>query len=107
MNSNEIEYIRTSTEASELCKGENVHYKQVIFAEAFDSAKLWYETLEDKKYSKRELKRLRKHCKNYIHSNTRFSNKPAGFLPAIVWSWIASAIIQWIIRKIIEHLMSR
>lgn len=107
MNSNEIEYIRTSTEASELCKGENVHYKQVIFAEAFDSAKLWYETLEDKKYSKKELKKLKKKCRHYIYSNTHFSNKPKGFISGMIWSWMASIIIKWIVKKIIEHLMSR
>lgn len=112
MNSNEIEYIRSnngamSAEAYGLCAGEDMSTKYVVLTEAFDTAKLWYETLEDKKYSKKELKKLKKKCRHYIYSNTHFSNKPKGFISGMIWSWMASIIIQWIVKKIIEHLMSR
>ena len=116
MNREEIQYIKELAFAPQGVCGslpdKNRTTKEGIFNDAFEAASDWYGNypLGDIFYPKLgriRTSHLRKECKKYIYKNAKFTNKPSGFLPSFVWWWLAKIVINWIIDKIIHHLLEK
>ena len=116
MNREEIQYIKDLAFAPQGVCGslpdKDIHTKQIIFNDAFEAASDWYAQcpIGDVFYprlGRMRTSHLRKACKKHIYENAKFTNKPAGFLPSFVWWWLAKSVINWIIDKIIKHLMEK
>ena len=116
MNREEIQYIKDLAFAPQGVCGslpdKDKHTKQIIFNDAFEAASDWYEqcpvgSVFYPRLGKMRTSHLRKACKKYIYANANFTNKPAGFLPSFVWWWLAKLVVNWIIDKIIKHLMDK
>lgn len=116
MNSEEIQYIKAlAFTAQGVCgssSGKDRDAKEVILNDAFEAASDWYEQYPAGDVFYPRLARIReshirKQCRKYIYKHAKFTNKPAGFLPSFVWWWLAKIVINWIIDKIIKHLMDK
>ena len=116
MDRQEIQYIRTLAFAPQGVCGslpdKDRHTKEVIFNDAFEAASDWYEgypvgDIFYPRLARIRKSQLKKECKKHIYENANFTNKPAGFLPSFVWWWLAKLVINWIIDKIIKHLMDK
>lgn len=105
MNSKEIQYIRREKEVVGVCGGRDSSTKHVIFNDSFAAAQEWYESTTLEHCQSQRPRKLKSSCKTYINSNAHFSNKPVGFFPGLIWWFIAKLIINWIIGKIIEHII--
>jgi hypothetical protein len=50
-------------------------------------------------------KHLRKDLKKYIKgriNHRKYNDGKYGFIPSILWWWIASAVVNWIVNKILD-----
>lgn len=96
MNVDDIKYIAAAK--SDVINSDTT--RLAIFNQAFEHACGWYESLPKQQgnYSK---KKLRKEAYSYVYSRM---DKPSGFLPSVIWWWIARSIITWIVQKIIDHI---
>ena len=81
--------------------------EKTIFLDAFASGEQWYLNFDDQSINKKSRKKLRRNCERYIKENAEFTNKPVGFIPAVLWWWVAQAIISWIAKRISEYLWDR
>lgn len=116
MNREEIQYIKDLAFAPQGVCGslpdKDRSTKTIIFHDAFDAASDWYEQcpvghIFFPRLARIQKSKLKKECKKYIYANAKFRNKPASFLPSFVWWWLAKIVINWIIDKIIKHLMEK
>ena len=116
MNREEIQYIKQLAFAPQGVCGsrpdKDRQTKEVIFNDAFEAASDWYEgcpvgDIFYPRLARIQKTKLKKECKKYIYDNANFTNKPSGFLPSFVWWWLAKIVINWIIDKIIKHLMEK
>lgn len=73
------------------------------YSKVFGYAKEWYADLDLYEANSVSPRILEKHLRGHISSQV----KPAGFLPAVVWWFIGRAIMNYIINKIMEVIMSK
>jgi len=101
MRVQDIDYIAASK--SDATSNDDV--KQVIFEDAFMAARECYGRLTAYHCQTMTHSELYFRFKRYIKTKANFTNRPTGFIPSIIWWWIAKAIISWIISRIIDHIM--
>lgn len=77
----------------------------VIFQDAFMAAREYYGKLTPHHCQTMTRKQLHAKLNRYIKTKADFTNRPSRFIPSVIWWWIAKAIIKWIIRRIIDHIM--
>jgi hypothetical protein len=70
------------------------------FDKCFGSAKGWYSDLTQDEHDNVSMKLLRKRC----HDRVMRENKPVGFLPAVVWWFLARQLITWLVNKMMDHI---
>lgn len=73
------------------------------YSQTFGHAKDWYGSLRpsDAKFVSHRI--LERSLRNTVSAKI----KPAGFIPSVVWWFIGRAIMNYIIKKIMEVIMSK
>lgn len=98
MDPNDLNYL---VAYSSECHYENDPKESEIFNGCFVSAKGWYGDLKPSDARMVSDKILAKELKERIIQE----NKPAGFLPGIIWWWIGKQIVMWLVQKVIDHIL--
>lgn len=101
MRAQDIDYIVLSK--SDATANDDV--KQIIFEDAFMAARECYGRLTAYHCQTMTYSELYFRFNRYIKTKANFTNRPAGFIPSVIWWWIAKAVISWIINRIIDHIM--
>ena len=81
--------------------------KEELFDRALCLTDIWFLKVDDADILTSDRRSSERECYNFVCSSLNQEARPVGFFSGIIWYWVMSGIVKWIVYRIFDQIFPR